>query len=153
MKLVPCALSCSMLFASLALAEPVSSTPSTQATTVAAAVKRILVSPLKEREAKRSMYSRVSRPPAERRVRVLDASPVRDADGREFFAFAIDERRGGGKWTKDAMVGCLYPAGETAFVKRGDSYRPVEVLLGKPTTTPPATACLPAGGGALAEVL
>lgn len=99
-----------------------------------------LVKPLAERES--SHFSRVRPPPRERRIRVLDASPVLDPQRRSFLRFAVDVRFGS-DWHKDDVVGCAYPATGALFVKIGETYRPASLLLGK-AADPVADVCVPA---------
>lgn len=104
--------------------------PSAGETSVRAQIEASLLKPLAEQEERRSRFSRARLPPRERRLRVTQATPVTDAQGREFHAFAIDVRFGAG-WKDGDVVGCAYPATGEVFVKRGDSFRPASILLGK----------------------
>lgn len=106
---------------------------------VRAQVEATVLEPLAEAEARRSRFSRARLPPRERRVRVTQATPATDAQGREFLSFAIDVRFGAG-WKDDDVVGCAYPATGEVFVKRGDSFRPASILLGK-NVKPVAGVC------------
>ncbi|MBL8919264.1 MAG: hypothetical protein JNJ54_10415 [Myxococcaceae bacterium] len=115
-------------------AEPVAPQADAQAR-----VETSLLKPLAEAEEHRSRFSRARLPPRERRVRVTQTTPVADAQGREFLAFAIDVRFGAG-WKDADVVGCVYPASGEVFVKRGDSFRPSGVLLGK-NVKPVAGVC------------
>lgn len=99
-----------------------------------------LVKPLAERESSR--FSRVRPSPRERRIRVLDATPVRDTQGRGFVRFAIDVRFGS-EWREGDIVGCAYMATGALFVKVGEAHRPSSFLLGKPTE-PVADVCVAA---------
>jgi len=127
--------------------------PDTEAETKAAAVvEKKLVKPLAEKEAKRSHFSRSYVPPQARRVRILDQERSKDGRGAEFVAFAIDERSGTfaaktaddpARWRKDAIVGCVYPASDEIFIRRGDKYFGAGLLLGQKVTVD-ATVCRPA---------
>lgn len=88
-----------------------------------------LLKPLSEKEKSRSKFSRARLPPHERRVRVTQTSPTVDPSGRAFLAFAVDVRYGE-EWHENDIVGCAYPKTGALFVKRGDEFRPAEVLLG-----------------------
>lgn len=121
--------------------------------TAAAVVKEQLVKPLAEKEAGRSRFSRAYIPPRARRVRVLDRERSTDGRGAEFVAFAVDERSGrfapqpaddSARWRKDAIVGCVYPARNEIFIKRGDKFFGAGVLLGKKTAAADDTVCRPA---------
>ena len=87
-----------------------------------------ILEPLAARAASR--FSRSRPPPHERRVRVTQTALTRDAQGRDFMPFAVDVRFGG-DWQQDDIVGCVYRASGHLFVKRGDSYFPAALLLGK----------------------
>jgi hypothetical protein len=108
-----------------------------------AAVERRLLEPLRKHEAKRSRFSRARRPPAERRVRVLDKVAGVDANGDAFFSFAVDERyaRGEDAWHADSIVGCYYPRDGAIYVKWSDGYRASKVLLGKRAKDAPDATC------------
>lgn len=97
-----------------------------------------LLQPLAKRESGRR-FSRERPPPHERRARVLDSAPRRDANGREFFTFAIDIRYGG-DWQANDIVGCAYRESGNLFVKRGDAYFPAALLLGK-DAAPVSSVC------------
>ena len=88
-----------------------------------------LVKPLAEHAGSR--FSRSRPPPREHRVRVTQATPSRDKQGRDFVPFAVDVRFGAGEWQKDDIVGCAYRASGSLFVKRGEAYFPAALLLGK----------------------
>lgn len=75
-------------------------------------------------------FSRVRVPPVERRARVLQDNPSFDGSGRAFVPFAVDVRFGE-SWRENEIVGCAYVQSGEVFVKRGDGFRPAEVLLGK----------------------
>jgi len=99
-------------------------------------VEKALLEPLARQEKERSRFSRARMPPQERRVRVPQAAPTLDASGRGYLAFAVDVRRGA-EWHQDDVVGCAYPQTGALFVKRGDGYRPAEILLGKDVDVAP----------------
>ncbi|WP_394844834.1 hypothetical protein LZC95_48280 [Pendulispora brunnea] len=105
-------------------------------------VEQALLKPLAEKEKERSRFSRARLPPRERRVRVTEATTTRDASGREYVAFSVDVRFGD-QWQENDIVGCAYPQSGALFVKRGDEYRPADILLGKNTDPAPAV-CVPA---------
>lgn len=86
-----------------------------------------IVTPLTQREGSR--FSRALPAPRQRRIRVPEAA-ARDPQGREFQPFAVDIRFGG-EWRENDIVGCAYRASGALFVKRGDSYFPAALLLGK----------------------
>jgi hypothetical protein len=119
--------------------------------TAAAVVEKQLVKPLAEKEAGRSRFSRAYIPPQARRVRVLDREASTDGRGAEFVAFAVDERSGGfgrhatdeSGWRKDAIVGCVYPARDEIFIKRGDKFFGAGLLLGQKAAADD-TVCRPA---------
>jgi hypothetical protein len=108
----------------------------------AAVVEKQLVKPLADKEAKRSRFSRAYIPPLARRVRVLDGERSTDGRGGEFVAFAVDEHSGrlvardddSSHWRKDAIVGCVYPARDEVFIKRGDKFFGAGLLLGQKTS-------------------
>jgi hypothetical protein len=109
---------------------------------VTAVVEKQLVKPLADKEARRSRFTRAYIPPQTRRVRVLDSQRSTDGRGAEFVAFAVDERSGkfapragddSGHWRQDAIVGCVYPAREEVFIRRGDKFFAVGLLLGQKT--------------------
>ena len=101
-------------------------------------VRDKLLAPLAAREDARSSYSR-ARPPAEHRVRLLDAAPIADGKGGAFVGFAIDARhgRGKGRWQKNAITGCVYVESGEVYVRYGNAFRAAGVLLG--TLSPPAS--------------
>jgi hypothetical protein len=90
-----------------------------------------LVKPLAEHESRASRFSRARPVARERRVRVTQTTATLDKTGRSFVAFAVDVKFGGGEWQENDVVGCAYTKSGDLFVKRGDAYRPVSVLLGK----------------------
>ncbi len=93
-------------------------------------VEEGLVKPLAEHENNVSRFSRMRRPPRERRVRITEESPARDQAGRSFLPFAVDGRFTGDEWHENEVVGCVYTATGDMFVKVGDAYRPATILLG-----------------------
>ena len=131
-------------------APPSPAKPMADATAV---VEKQLVKPLAEKEAKRNRFSRAYIPPQARRVRVLDPSRSIDGRGAEFVAFAVDERSrafvpraadDSGRWRDDAIVGCVYPARDEVFIKRGDKFFGAGLLLGQKTAAAEDAACRPA---------
>ena len=128
---------------------PVAIKPMPEATAV---VEKLLVKPLGEKEARRSRFSRAYIPPQARRVRVLDGQRSTDGRGAEFVAFAVDERSGlsvrraaddSDRWRKDAIVGCVYPARDEVFIKRGDKFFGAGLLLGQKTGAADDAVCRP----------
>ena len=93
-------------------------------------VEKGLLEPLALKEKERSRFSRARVPPQERRVRVTQATATLDGKGRAYMAFAVDVRRGT-RWHENDVVGCGYTQTGALFVKRGDEYRPAEILLGQ----------------------
>jgi hypothetical protein len=117
-----------------------------------AVVEKQLVKPLAEKEARRSRFTRGYIPPQARRVRVLDPARSTDGRGAAFVAFAVDERSGmfaphatddSARWRKDAIVGCVYPARDEIFIKRGDKFFGAVLLLGQKTAAADDTVCRP----------
>ena len=111
-----------------------------------------LLEPLVKKEANRSRFSRAAMPPQARRIRILDQAPRADAQGRSFFAFAIDETRFGApageeipetSWFKDAITGCVYPESGEVLVQRGETYYASTILLGEAASTASVEACRP----------
>jgi hypothetical protein len=89
-------------------------------------------------------------PPEERRVRILDEQPSKDAQGIAFMRFSIDARWGmlGGDddenhWRRDDITGCVYLDKSQIFVKNGDQYRPAAFLLGKNLKAAAQPTCQP----------
>ncbi len=99
-------------------------------------VEKGLLEPLAQKEKERSRFSRARMPPQERRVRVTQAAATLDASGRAYMAFAVDVRRGT-EWQENDVVGCAYMQTGALFVKRGNEYRPAEMLLGKDVAVTP----------------
>src|SRR5262245_26559199 len=84
-----------------------------RASPVETLVRHTLLEPLAAREDKQSRFSRARLPPQERRVRILDGHPRRDARGDSFVRFAVDARHGFARdeaWTTDDITGCVYLA-------------------------------------------
>jgi len=133
---------------------PIEIKPMAETTATAeAVVQQQLVKRLAEKEANRNRFSRSYIPPQARRVRVLDRERSTDGRGAEFVAFAVDERSGvlsrlaaddADRWRKDAIVGCVYPARDEFFIKRGDKFFGAGLLLGKRTAAADDTVCRPA---------
>jgi len=98
-----------------------------------------LLTPLADYEANISRFSRARMPPRVRRVRVTQATPTVDAQGRPFMAFALDVKWGE-EWHENDVVGCAYTNSGELFVKRGDDFRPAQILMGKPAD-PVANVC------------
>jgi hypothetical protein len=153
-KLASPLLGCSILILSVeALAEEPAVQPAAAESPVLAALQKQLVEPLHKRDVERSKYSRVPVGATERRVRLLDASAVKDTRGEEMIRFAIDSRRGRfyedddeqkNPWHEGSVVGCIYPKDNAIFVKHGDDYRAGKTLLGKKAPKPPLGVCAPA---------
>jgi hypothetical protein len=129
-----------------------------------AVVEKQLVKPLTQKEAKQDRFSRAYIPPQARRVRILDQQRSTDGRGAAFVAFAIDARARGlarkeaddSGWRKDAIVGCVYPARDEVFIKRGDKFFGARLLLGQKTAADeavcrPAPTRIPSGAPALAS--
>jgi hypothetical protein len=143
-----------LVFSRTTFAEPASGSPpaaqSAQAKTAEAVVRRELVQPLAAKEGNRSRFSRASLPPQERRVRILDDQPGKDAAGIGFLRFAVDARHGfvapddESQWRLATIVGCVYLDRNQVFVKKGDEYRPAGFLLGKNVKAAAETTCQPA---------
>ena len=99
------------------------------------------------KERRRARYSRAAMPPREARVRLQAHSPTPDANGAEFYTFAVDIRtsgKGRGRWSRAVMTGCTYPARGEVYVKRGRTYRNAGAFLGKRGADAPDTACVAA---------
>lgn len=109
-----------------------------------ARIDAVLIKPLAVAEERRSRFSRARMPPRERRLRMTQAAVSTDASGRAFVPFAVDVRFGAG-WKDGDLVGCAYPATGEVFVKRGDTHRPAEAMLGK-NVQPVAGVCEAAPG-------
>jgi hypothetical protein len=132
-----------------------SETPPT--VSAASAVQKRIVEPLADKENHQSRFSRVLMPPQVRRVRILDWVPTADAQGARFLTFAIDARFGlraketdsEEGWRKDAITGCVYPDTGEVFVRRGETYYPAAMLLGKTTKAAPDRVCRSAPAQAL----
>lgn len=142
-----------LAFSHTTFAEPASgpapAAKSAPARTAEAVVRRDLVQPLAAKESSRSRFSRASLPPQERRVRILDEQPSKDAEGVAFLRFAIDARHGfadddESQWRRATIVGCVYLDRSQVFVKKGDEYRPAAFLLGKNVKVAAGSTCQPA---------
>lgn len=109
-----------------------------------------LVEPLRERDARRSRFSRALPAPTARRVRILDDAARKDATGATFVRFAIDMRRGffiagdEAGWKKDAETGCAYLDDNQVFVRMKDRHYPADLLLGKKSDPAEPHTCQPA---------
>lgn len=92
-----------------------------------------LLTPLAKQESMRGRFSRARPPPAERRVRMLDAAPVADEKGAAFVGFAVDARwgRGDEPWNENVISGCVYPETGEVFVRYGKRFRNAAALFGK----------------------
>jgi hypothetical protein len=147
-----------LLFSHLTFAEPTaaSGTPevkSVEAKSAVALVSHDLVQPLIAKEDKQGRFSRGRMPPQERRVRILDEKPRKDAGGVAFMRFSVDARFGylaktsddESQWRRDTITGCVYLERNQVFVKKGDSYRPAAFLLGKNVKAAAESTCEPAG--------
>jgi hypothetical protein len=115
----------------------------------AAVVEKQLVKPLTQKEAKQDRFSRSYIPPQARRVRILDERST-DGRGAAFVAFAVDARSrllrkadDDSGWRKDAIVGCVYPARDEVFIKRGDKFFGAGLLLGQRTAAADDAVCRP----------
>lgn len=112
-------------------------------------VEEKLILPLKEREAKRSSFSRAVIVPPHRRIRILDKKAQFDRQGDAFFSFAIDHYYGDldGKntkeaiWMKDAMTGCVYPQIQKVFIAREKAFYEASVLWGARVSEAPDHIC------------
>ena len=139
----------------MTFAEPAASgAPEAKTAEVKSAVALVshdLVQPLTAKEDKQGRFSRGRLPPQERRVRILDEKPRKDADGVAFLRFAIDARFGyvakddESQWRRDTITGCVYLERNQVFVKKGDRYRPAAFLLGKNVKAAAESTCEPAG--------
>ena len=147
-----------VLFARMTFAEPTAASGSSpevktaEAKSAVALVSHDLVQPLAANDDKRGRFSRARLPPQERRVRILDDKPRKDAEGVAFMRFSIDARFGYGQagrdeaqWSRDTITGCVYLERSQVFVKKGDSYRPAAFLLGKNVKAAAESTCEPAG--------
>jgi hypothetical protein len=138
----------------LPAARTASATPPDKPTADAqAVVEKQLVKPLADKEAHQSRFSRAYIPPQERRVRILDSERSTDGRGAEFVSFTVDERSGGfarraaddaTRWRENAIVGCVYPARDEVFIKRGDKLFAAGLLLGQKTAAADDVVCRPA---------
>lgn len=97
------------------------------------AKRRVEVGVIKElakKDAKRSKFSRSRPPPAERRARIVAAAPSFDKGGLAFAPFAVDARWGD-EWQNGDVVGCVYKDSGNLYVKLGQDFFPVSILLGE----------------------
>lgn len=138
-----------VLLLPLALAVPraAQAAPAT-AEAATAQLDRALLTPLATRDSETSRFSRASRPPAERRVRLTQTSPTTDATGAAFFAFAVDTRwsRGlgaGTEWAKGEIIGCVYPTTGEIYVDQGGTFMAASWLFGESADDPRPTVCQP----------
>jgi hypothetical protein len=101
-------------------------------------LKDKLLAPLAAPERARTSYSRAAPPPAEHRLRILDAAPIADGKGGAFVGFAVDARRHSGKgpWHQNAITGCVYLESGEVYVRYGKGYHAARILFG--TWSPPA---------------
>jgi hypothetical protein len=127
-----------------------SSPPAAQSPEAKAAVALVshdLIQPLAVKEDKVSKFSRARLPPQERRVRILDEQPRKDAEGNAFVRFAVDARHGfsedpdESQWQQATITGCVYLDRSQVFVKRGREYRPAAFLLGKNLKAAAGSTC------------
>lgn len=118
-------LACSLLADAAVAAEPAPPSPPPPLVEQARAlVKTHVVQAIEQRDRKRSAFSRAPAAPTARRVRVLDATPQRDAHGHGYVRFAIDSRWDGEEdWSKDDIAGCVYVDTGVVFVDVGDAFR------------------------------
>jgi len=108
---------------------------------IQASVEKNFIEPLQRYQDHRSKFSRVMMPPMERRVRVTDPALHRDARGQDFAVFAMDTRYYDERWSRDALVGCVYPSTGEVFVKMNDAYMAGKRLFGKKTESAPDGVC------------
>ncbi|MFT3926597.1 MAG: hypothetical protein QM778_28895 [Myxococcales bacterium] len=137
MKSLPCI--ALILCSSVALAEPPSSA-------VNELVTKQILAPLRKSESSRSLFSRAAPVAVQRRVRVLDEVALTDVRGKQFYRFAVDERRPFDEpnaWQKDSFTGCAYPAERQVFVQQDEGYFPARSVLGSEVSAHPS-ACRPA---------
>lgn len=123
-------LAIALTFATLASAEE----PAADPLAVSNLVQKVLIQPLISKENVRSRFSRAMLPAPRRRVRVVDESAQRDAEGQVFYRFAVDTNPGfvgGDDWDENQMTGCAYPASGKVFVLRSDTHFPSALMLGK----------------------
>jgi hypothetical protein len=107
-----------------------------------------LLTPLAAKESARGSYSRARPPAAERRVRLLDATPIADGQGGAFVGFAVDARygRGEGLWRQSVITGCVYVERGEVYVRYGDAFRAAGVMLVKATPPAAGNVCRAASG-------
>jgi hypothetical protein len=137
-----------LLLSSLTLASLSFAQAPAEVTTAEQLIQKNLLKPLAAKEEQRSRFSRARMPAQERRVRVLDAEPKKDAQGGEFRTFAVDARFGAdwldegeaNPWREATITGCIYASGDI-FVKSGEQHRPAAILLGKKVKPAEAHVC------------
>ena len=102
-----------------------------------------LLTPLARNESMRGRFSRARPPAAERRLRMLDATPVADGKGGAFVGFAVDARwgRGDEPWRENVISGCVYPETGEVYVRYGTRFRAGAALLGKMADPAPEHVC------------
>ncbi|MEO7112612.1 MAG: hypothetical protein ABI183_19355 [Polyangiaceae bacterium] len=100
------------------------------------------VKPLDAHDQDTSRFSRMRRPPQERRVRMTQTTTSKDQAGRAFLSFAIDAKFAGGDWRENDITGCVYSEKGDMFVKVGDSFRPASFFLGGGANDPVAGVCV-----------
>lgn len=139
------------MFARLAIAAPSGPdvvAPVAGADAAKALVQNDLVRPLTVKEQERGKFSRARLPASERRVRILDEHPQRDALGAAFYTFAVDARHGfiddDAGWKLAAVTGCVYLERDEILVKVGERHRPAAFMLGKNLKPVAETSCKPA---------
>jgi hypothetical protein len=125
---------------------PVATVPASEAP-ASTLVRRVLLEPLAIKDREASKFTRGRLPARERRVRLPDPGPVRDARGQAFVRFAIDELRGLGHdelvdgWELAVISGCAYLDRGEVFVQKGEEFRPAALLLGKHRKAAPEPTC------------
>jgi hypothetical protein len=124
-----------------------------------AMVEKMLLKPLAAREHRQNRLSRVMQPASARRIRVLDAVPQKDSDGKEFVTFAVDVRYGwdlgeepakAEEWERNEIAGCAYPDSGEVFIKRGEGHYAAAILLGKRTKVAAKQTCVREAEAAIA---
>ena len=141
------ALFATLFFAQTTFAEQPEKPAAPENKTASALVQTALVEPLAAKERQRSKFSRAAMPAQERRVRILDEQPRKDAQGAAFVRFAVDARHGvlddsDAGWNLAAITGCAYVERGEVFVKKGDQFRAAAFLLGKNVKAAPAETCV-----------
>ncbi len=115
-------------------------------------VEKVLLKPLAAKEQRQSRLSRAMLPATARRVRVLDAAPQKDSEGKRFVTFAVDVRHGWdldgeegpdqARWQANEITGCGYPESGEVFIKRKGDYYGAAMLLGKKTNAAALQVCV-----------